>query len=617
MQMRKITYTAAALAAFSLSTAAMAEESDPREVVVTATRVETPIEETGSSVTVLSADDLARTQTRTVADALRQVPGVAVTRTGGPGQSSFVRLRGTPPGFTQVMVDGMKINDPAGIGTLYDFGNFNVDNVERIEILRGPQSTLYGSDAMAGVINIITRKGEGAPSSYVDVEGGSYETWRIGAGSSGEIDRFNYSVSVSHFDTDGIPATDAFSERDGYRNQTFSTRLGYQLTDDASVSLFARYIDSDIDYDSVDASFMPSPEGKIEKEELFVRGETEVLLLDGLWEQKVGIGHSRLRRDFLESPGLPDQSFDGDVTQADWQHNLYWSELHTFTLGADWERNEAKTTDNPAEDMHTLGFFAQDRISVGERWFTTLGVRLDDNNEFGSETTYRAASAYHVQEWGSKLKASYGTGFKAPSLFELFAESPFVVGNPNLDAQTSRGWDVGVEQEIVGELLSAGVTYFEIKFDDLIEWTPGADEMSPGTYRNVDSAKTQGVEAFLASRWADYLSARVDYTHLDGDKTTGAFALQRPSDRFVGRVTVYPLAPLSVTLLGEYVGARDDVGDVRLDAYTLVHLAAAYELSDRWTVYGRVENLFDESYEEAAGYNTPGVAGYGGVRATF
>ena len=594
------------------------DETD-RQVVVTASRLEMALDEVGSSVTVITAADLERTQTRTVLDALRQVPGVTATRYGGPGQTGIVHLRGAPAGFTQVLIDGVKVNDPAGIGTLYDFGNLHVDNVERIEVLRGPQSTLYGSDAMAGVIHIITKQGEGAPSTYAEVEGGSYETWRAALGSSGRIDRFNYALSLSQLESGGIPATDLFGERDSYRNRTLSTRFGYDLTDEAAVSLIARFVESVIHYDSFDATYAPSPEGKIEKDELFLRAEAQLLLMEGRWEQVLGAGHTRLRRDFLESPGLPDERFDGDVTQADWQHNLYWSDWNTVTLGVDWEYNQAETRESPAESMSTLGLFVQDHIAVGDHWFTTLGARVDDNDSFGTEATYRASSSYRVADWGSRVKASYGTGFKAPSLFELYASSPFAVGNPNLDPQTSRGWDVGFEQEVVGELLSVGATYFEISFDDLIDWVPGADLMSPGTYRNVNEAKTKGVEAFAASRLNEWVAVRVDYTYLDNeDKAdSGAFDLRRPSNQFVARVDLTPVDALSISLLGQYVGRRTDFGDVELDAYTLVHMAASYRLTDTWTVFGRVENLLDEDYVEVNGYNTPGLAGYGGVRAVF
>ncbi len=593
-------------------------EHDVHQITVTATRLEMPSDRVGSSITTITADDLERTRVRDVQDALRMAPGVAVARSGGPGQTSSVFVRGAPGGFTQVLVDGVKVNDPSGIGTAFDFGNFNVDNIERIEVLRGPQSTLYGSDAMAGVINIITRKGEGEPSSFVDVEAGSYETWKVTAGSSGDIDRFDYSVTLSHFDTGGIPATDQFDERDGYRNNTLSSRVGYQFTDEVSLSLITRYSDSDISFDAFDAFGMPTDEGRIEKEELFLRAETDLTLMDGFWSQKLGVGHARHRRDFLEQPGQPDDFFEGDVTTADWQHNLYWSEMHTFTLGADWERNKIETRTIDSEDMHTLGFFAQDHISVADRWFTTLGARLDDNNRFGSETTYRAASAYHLLETGTKFKASYGTGFKAPSLFEMFADDAFAAGNPDLDPQTSRGWDAGIEQAVIGEHLSVGATYFDIKYDDLIAWVPGPDMMSPGTFRNINSARSKGVETFIASRPAEFISARLDYTYLDNsDDADGSFEFRRPSDLFAARVDIMPMDRLSVTLHGQYVGSRTDFGDERLDAYTLVHLAASYEVSRALTVYGRVENLFDEDYVEVAGFRTPGIAGYAGVRATF
>ncbi len=595
-------------------------EDASREIVVTATRLKTPVDRIGSSITVITERDLQRSRSRNVLDALRQVPGVTVNRSGGPGQTATVFLRGAKPGFTQVMVDGVKANDPAGIGTMYDFGNFNTDNIERIEILRGPQSTLYGGDAMAGVINIITKRGEKEPESFVDIQGGSYDTRKFSAGSAGRINRFDYSFSASHFDTAGFSALrkeDGFGERDAYRNNTFSSRLGFQLADEAAVAVIARYMDSEIDYNALNAFFEQTEEGKIEKEELFLRSELNFSALNGIWEQKIGFGHASLRRDYLEAPGLPDDFFKGNVLQADWQHNFDWHELQTLTLGIDWERNTAETSGSAAEETDTIGVYIQDKIRLADSWFTTLGARVDDNDIFGSETTYRASTTYRIHESGTRIKAAYGTGFKAPSLYELYAADMFTTGNPDLNAQTSRGWDVGVEQEITGEHLSVGATYFETRFADLIEWTPDpADMTAPATYQNIGSATTKGVEAFVSSRFNRHVAARMDYTYLEARGDDG-FELRRPENQFAAELQITPTEKTSINIRGRYVDNRMDFGNVKLDSYTLVHLAASRELSPNLTLYGRIDNLFDEDYVEVAGYATPGISGYAGIRASF
>ncbi len=603
-----------------------AQETEPstaRQIVVTATRMETPIDQVGSSITVLTADDLKQTQSQNMLDALRQVPGVIVSRSGGQGQTATIFLRGAPPGFTQVMVDGNKVNDPTGIGTMYDFGNFQIDNIERIEILRGPQSTLYGSDAMAGVINIITKRGEGPPESFVDIQGGSHETRQISVGSAGRLDRFDYSATFSHHDTAGIPALskeNGFRERDAYRNNTFSSRLGYRLTDAASISVAARYMDSSTDYDAYNAFFMQTEEGKIDKQELFLHAELQTEALNGLWEQIAGISHARLRRDYLEAPGLPDEFFKGDVFQADWQHNLYWSELQTFTFGVDWERNTAETRNQPTKETDTFGFYLQDKLTLTEAWFATLGVRLDDNDAFGSKATYRAATAYHLRDGGTRLKAAYGTGYKAPSLYELYAADMFTVGNPDLDAQTSRGWDLGIEQDLIANRLAVGATYYEIKFEDLINWVPDFDNMlAPGSYANISSATTKGLETFVAFRFNRLIAARIDYTYLEArDHSDGnAFELRRPEHQLAAGLQITPTDKLALNIRGQYVDNRLDFGDIKLDSYTLFHVAASYQLARNLTLYGRIENLFDEDYVEVAGYSTPGISGYAGIRAEF
>ncbi|MDA1043801.1 MAG: TonB-dependent receptor [Verrucomicrobia bacterium] len=594
-------------------------DAGAQRIIVTATRVETPIEKVGSSISVVTAEDLKRTRIQDVKDALQWVPGVSVSQNGGPGQNSGVFLRGAPSGFTRVMMDGVEMNDPGGIGTSFDFAHLNVTAIERIEVLRGPQSTLYGSDAMAGVINVVTKKGTGAPSAYASAEGGSFNTIRLGAGAQGQTNGIDYTLDVAYHETDGISAfekRDGFSERDGYENLTLSSRVGAQVTDLVSLDALVRFVNGESDYDSYDASFSPSEEGRTESEQLFARLAAKMVLLDGVWEQTLGASKTVYDRGFLDSPGVDDSFFDSEILGFDWKNNVFL-ESQTITVGVDWQQDEA-TSDGIRDDYDVTGYYLQDAVDLQDNWLVTLGGRVDDHSAFGSEATYRSTTVYDVPTTGTKLKGSWGTGYKAPSLFQLFASSPFVQGNPDLGPQASEGWDAGVEQDIVEDVLRVGVTYFDIDYDDLVTFVFD-DPGEPGTYRNSHSAESRGVEAFVATRPFEKVDLRVDYTYLDNeDKSPGNdFELRRPKDQVSATLGVQATEAMELTLYGVYVGSRKDIFDVTLEEYFLFNLAASYEVSEALELYVRVENLLDEDYQQIDGFGTAGAAAYAGFRGAF
>ena len=595
--------------------------AEAEKVVVTATRVATPLREIGSAITELDSGVLEKTQTRQVFDALRLVPGVSIARNGGPGQSASFYVRGAPSGFTRVMIDGIPVNDPSGIGTAYDFSTLPIDQVDRIEVLRGPQSTLYGSDAMSGVIQVLTRRGEGPPKMTIETEGGSHNTWVGSVGVSGSSTNVDYAATASSRQSDGMSAYDedrGFTEDDGYEINTLSGRVGLHLGPDSVIDIIAMHSWGEVDYDGIDGFFQPVEEGRIEKQETFVRTEARTALAEGMWRPRIGVSYATQERKFLDSPGLPDQTYDSDTTLLDWQNDVLLGEIHTLTFGADWKEEAARTSDGLDRDVGLAGAYVQDAISLCNRWYTTLGLRMDDHEEFGQETTYRATTSYLIEESGTRLKASWGTGFKAPSLYELYATDAYTVGNPDLDPQTSEGWDAGVEQTVVKDLLMVGATYFDIRYDDLIMWTQSAYP-APGTYVNEASAKSRGIEAFAELHPAAGVLVRVDYTSLDNDDESGTsgFDFNRPNNQ-AGLMVDWQVTPeLGLNLFSQYVDERKDYDGTAMEAYTLVNVAARYALTRQWTVFGRVENVTDEDYELVSGYGTPGLSAYGGVRAIF
>jgi vitamin B12 transporter len=619
------------------------EEADQKEileaetlepVVVTATRMETPLSEVASSITVISAQEIEQKQKSTVSEVLRGTPGVDISRSGGPGGVTSAFIRGAKSEHTLVLIDGIEMNDPISAGRRFDFADLTAENIERIEVLRGPQSTLYGSDAIGGVINIITKKGTGKPSAYVSGEYGSFNTFREWAGASGGNEWGDYSFSISRIDTDGISSAnekDGNREEDGYKNTSFSTRLGLKPTDNSALDLFLRYSDAEADLDESNSMtwlFGDDPNSVEKTEQLFMRTQATVHLLDDLWEQKLGVSFSDTERDSrnrpdADDPGSSRSSFDGELLKFDWQHNLHLHETNILTLGVETEeeKGESKSTfgDFPKEDARTTGYYIQNQIKLLDIFFVTPGIRLDDHDDFGSEVTYRIAFACLLRDIGTKIKATYGTGFKAPSLYQLFAPPTLwgPIGNPDLDPEKSKGFDVGIEQQLLDGRLVLGITRFENDFRDLIDF-----DFTEG-YVNVAKATSNGVELLASFQPCDNLTVQANYTYTETeDENTGEELLRRPKDKF-GLDVNYRFMEKGNAHLGiVFVGDRKDVDPdtferVSMGDYTVVNLAASYDINEHFQLFGRIENLLDREYEEVKGYGTPDLSAFAGLKLIF
>jgi vitamin B12 transporter len=610
------------------------ERVEGPEVVVTANRLETPPENVGSSQTVITREQLERLQKVTIFEALQNVPGLDVSRSGGAGSPASIFIRGANSGQTLVLIDGVEVNDPSSTTRTFNFADLTTDNVERVEIVRGPQSTLYGSDAIGGVINIITRTGEGPPSLSLSLEGGSFNSWsgRLWSGGGGE--KVNYSLGMSRQSTDGISAaaeSQGNTEKDGYENNTVSARVGFTPTDNFGVNVIARYVDSSTDLDNFGGAWGDDPNHLGDQTHLVFRTEAELALADDRYQQKLGVSITDIDREFRNDfdeahPAERSESaFKGSMLKIDWQHNVHLGEDNTLTLGLETEEEKGEsysyseseygpfTSVFPEESVRNNGYFLQDSIAVADRWFTTLGIRLDDHERFGSEVTWRVTSAYLVPDAGTTVRGSVGTGFKAPSLYQLFSE----YGSVELQPEESLGWDVGLEQAFSGGHGSAGLTWFSNTFDNLLDFDP-----VNFVYQNIAEASTQGLELFATMHLARNIDLGATYTYTDTeDEATGQDLLRRARHKggINANYAFLERGNLNLDLL--YVGSRYDndfstwpVSVVELDAYVLVNLAGSWDFGEHWKLFGRLENLLDEEYETVRGYGTPGIGGYLGLK---
>jgi vitamin B12 transporter len=635
------TEVAAGTAAEHATTEVEEGEAPIATIVVTATRTATRLDEATTSITVIDEDDIRAQQAETVLELLRKVAGVDLVQNGSRGTAAEIFVRGAEADQTLVLIDGVEVNSVT-LGA-FDFANLTTDNVERIEVLRGAGGTLYGSQAVGGVVNVVTRRGRGAPSGAVSAEGGSGSTARGAASTSGQIGRLGYSVAGAYLDTEGFR-----SINDDYRNGTASLRLDYDVTERAAARLFFRYTNAEVGlFNSNNFLAAPDPNARTSTEFYLVKGEWEQEVLPDL-ELRLAASYTHEAFEFVDPPDAAETSLTTSdiptgIVTGELQANHYFRELLISTVGLEVEERMADVRTaivDPAfelrgrfdESRGNVAGYAQEQVRLLEgRLILIGGVRVDGNEDFGTEVS-PAGSASYLLPWvpGLRVKAGYAEGFKAPTFNELFFPG---FGNPDLDAETSREWNAGLVQSLPRDRGGLEVTFFDRKTDGLIEGTLQDD----GSFlaENRGEVRVRGVEVIpsLTLRREPDVTFQASYTRLE--TVEGDRLLRRPKDRgslilnVAGRDLLRAGTRYHLNLALRAVGDRVDVNPgagFAFDtnpAYTKVDVAASYTferaLAGRGdlTLFVKVENVLDEDYQEALGFRAPPANALGGVRASF
>lgn len=637
-----ITLTALAAQAYCVQAAAQTAPNPNQleRVEVTGSNIKRTAKEASSPVDVLTAKDIAVSGVKTTAELLRTlVP--AIGNDGfldTPNQNGFSRgvstvsLRNLSATSTLILLNGRRMTPSAyanpnnGTSTLYDLNSIPVSAIARVEVLKDGASAVYGSDAIGGVINIVTKKGKGAPRFDLSAQGGSYDTFKVQGSATGEVEGFNYATMASTTQSHGFSAADYLwgnPERDWYRNETFDGRAGYQALDTLDLGVNLRYTHGKnaLDYMTgnnpehpgapVDALYYTGTTG-----ELFTRGFAHFKVLDNLWEQTLGVGYGQTERNYSNwDPALPyDLSGDylGGKIKGDWQNIFHLHKDHTLTLGLEDEEdrleNQSEGIGNPS--YNTQGYYLSDQFTLFDRSFSTASVRYAENNRVGGKVTWSLTEAVLIDETGTKLKGNVGTGFKVPTLYELYA--PFF-GNPNLAPETSLNWDIGLEQGFLNQTVQMGATFFSNRFNNLIQAVPPL-----WLAENINSASARGVEAFFQVTPLEDLTLRGNYTYndtLDGD--TGQPLVNRPRNKgnFEAHYQFLKEADINFVLIA--VGEKDGVLGTRVPAYAIANLAGSYRINQNVRLFARVDNLFNTEYQEVYGYGTSRLAGFGGVTLSY
>ncbi|MEX1107635.1 MAG: TonB-dependent receptor [Dongiaceae bacterium] len=617
------------------------EENDSTlpETYVTASQVPVPAEAVGSAASVVTDTQIEQSQELHAGEVLRRVPGVSVNRTSTVGNLIQVRIRGAEGNQTMVIIDGIKVNDVA-IGDEFNFAHLLTYDIGEIEVLRGPQSSLYGSDALGGVVSVGTRRATEPFEAGLIAEGGSFGTGAgsIRLGSAGE--NYDIAFTTSYFRSNGFNIADDGGEKDGSDVLNSSLRGGFSPTENLEFDFAGRIATGSNEFDNGD----PTTDNALLQTDFFNaygRGQGKLTLFDGAWEHIIGASVVDTANDGEPGSDFATDTY-GETFTTDYQTNVFFDTpsfadaAHSFSFLAERQyvsyRQQGRVSifGDPNFETHATnyGYAGEYRVSLWENLFLSGAVRHDDTELFDAATTWRTTAAYLFEDFGTRLHGSYGTGVKNPTFIEIYGLFGDFIGNPSIQPESSKGFDIGVEQSLFDDRLVVDVTYFNQNLEDEITniFVPDGMGGFVGTVVNLDGeSERQGIEVSLNTEPFEGFTVYGAYTYLDAEDPNGVTEIRRPK-HIASLFANYEFMEerVNINLGVEYNGEQTDTDfgmfpsvTRTLDEFVLVSVAGSYELTENIALFARVENLLDENYEEVFGNNTPGLGVYGGFRVGF
>ncbi|WP_115366440.1 TonB-dependent receptor plug domain-containing protein [Alteripontixanthobacter maritimus] len=578
-----------------------------REITVTATGEPSPITSTGQAVTVIDLEEIESVQGEDITRVLERAPGVTITRNGGVGATTSVRVRGSQAEQVLVLIDGVRVADPAAPGGGYDFGNLLPGNLEKIEILRGSNSVIWGSQAIGGVILAETARAQSGLGGSLSAEYGARDTTYISGDIGFGTRDYGMTAYGGYYDTDGFSAAAAGTEDDAFRQYSAGVNAYAAITDFATLRLAGRYSDGALEFD-----FPPFDTADTQDTIQYSGSAALDLTFEAL---DVSASYSLADTERENDGAFGPFGFDGYNERIDLRAAGRLTDALTLRAGGNVEwSNFASTFDTPADEQSRAAYTQLDYTAGGVH--LAAGVRIDDYDSFGSEVSFGADASWQFAP-DVRARASFGEGYKAPTLYQLFGG---FVGNPALEAERSSSFDIGLDYGSGSDPVFASVTAFRRDIENQIEFDGSF------VYFNIAEVRAQGVELELGVRPGERFEVLAAYTYLDTKNRTAGSAFEgnvlarRPDHALTFSADwEVPLGRLKlggdIRLVGDSFDRADNI--LRLDGYEMVTLRAALPVGEKLELFGRIENLFDEQYQTAAGYGTAGRGGFAGVRARF
>jgi len=635
MKKPSVLATAIVLSASSLVIPTVsAGEAEIQEVMVSASLVPIAANKSANAITVIDREQLRNRAALSVSDLLRDVPGLAVSRSGVQGSQTQIRARGAEANHLLVLIDGVEANDPSQSDEL-NWGVLAADDIERIEVIRGPQSSMRGSDAMAGVVNIITRSASAPFSAAAFTEVGSFSTKRSGFNLGAKKDNFDIRLGVSDTQTEGENISRTGDEKDGYENTSINLKAGLQLSDELRISVAARHSDgmNEFDADNDFDGFIEDQDAVSEFRNSTMRLQGDYSSADGRWQHKLMVAQSNNDNEAFADGTL------GNVTastkdQIQYIGSLFWNNgAQRLSFLAEREEEDYKQRGplnwgldpNQDRERDTDSFALELRTDISDDLSFAASGRYDDNSEFDSASTFRVEAIYQLND-GLRLRSAYGTAVKNPTFTERFGFYTNFIGNPNLEPEESSSWELGMDKQM-GEL-SLSATLFDTELESEIDgfvYDPATFAYTSGNKEG--KSQRQGVEFTASVNMSDNLVINAAYTYTDSVEAdgVGGYKDEIRRARHTGSLNLawQAMDNLQINTNAQYSGSQTDTyfppwptpsQTVTMDDYRLININANYSASDKLDIYLRLDNLLDDDYEEVFGYQTLGFGASLGLR---
>jgi len=583
------------------------EPIELQSVEVSASRLKTTAKKYAGSITIITEKEIKQSGQSHVEDVLRDHLSLGVFKQGGVGGESTIRMRGAGTKSTLVIIDGVRVNSTTSAA--FDFRNLNTENIERIEILRGSQSTVWGADAVGGVINIITKKGRGTPSHYMSFEGGSFGTFEESMGSSGSVNGIDYSASATRTDINGFSnfnETRGATEKDSFENTSFSNRVGTSFAEDGRMEFIGNYARSysDLDHTTGDREFRDTTRERFNIALPISKNITPA------WRAKLTPSLA------YNYSNVDQETTNEDIYSrtyiADLQNNIDINENLSAVFGVELRGQNGRNVRNDfSENAFNQGYFFQGQLDWQDRLLVTAGFRKDVNDTFDDALTYKFEGSYYFKQMDFKLRGAYATGFRTPSFNELAFP---VNGNPDLKSESSKSFEIGIDKNLFNQLVNVELTFFNIEFENLIEFVFNAP------FVNIGKAKSRGIETHVGVKLPWNLNLSNNYTWTEAVDLIDDIPLRRRPKHQYSATLSHNWKNKLFTQFG--VRARSGVldnatGSRNVPGFTTLRVAMSYKTNENLEIKVRVENILDKEYEEIARRGTSGAAAYAGFTYTF